>query len=71
MNNILDKNGENNFLFLASVIAHLCEKSPIVMDLAEIEKYWSGSITRLQYDIHSNGKGGGAITFSLRDKEVK
>ena len=66
MNNILNPHGnDNNFLFLASVIAHLCEEGPVTMDLVDIEKFWTGDITRLQYDIYDTKK----ITFSLKSKE--
>ena len=70
MNNILDKNGEHNFLFLASVIAVLCENSPVTIDLKDIEKYWSGEIARLQYDMVSSAtEKQGSITFSLKKRE--
>lgn len=69
MNNILSPS-ENNHLFLASVIAVLCEKSPITLDLRDIEKFWSGQIIRLQYNLEADEKGQrGSITFSLKDVE--
>lgn len=49
MNNILDPNGDsNNFLFLASVIAVLCEDGPITLSLSDIERFWKSDIQRLQ-----------------------
>lgn len=68
--NLLDPQREHNFLFIASVIAVLCENSPITVSLADIEKYWDGDISRLQYDmaVNANVKDG-VITFSLKDKE--
>lgn len=67
MNNLLDPKIENNFLFLASVIAVMCETSPITIDLKDIERYWKGDIARLQYDL-VYWQGQGSITFSLKDK---
>lgn len=70
MNNLLDPNVEHNFLFLASVIAVLCETSPITVDLKDVERYWKGDIARLQYDLVANvNVTQGAITFSLKEKE--
>jgi hypothetical protein len=70
MNNILDPNGEHNFLFLASVIAVLCEASPITVQLSDVERYWKGGIERLQYDMVADvGSKQGVITFSLKNKD--
>lgn len=69
MNNILDGTNPENFLFLASVIAVLCENSPITIDLRDIEKYWNGGIRKLQYDMARDAGGKqGSITFSLKEK---
>lgn len=69
MNNILDANNKHNHMFLASVIAVLCESSPITLDLRDVEKYWSGGISRLQYDLVADTeKKQGSITFSLRNE---
>jgi hypothetical protein len=69
LNNILDSKNEHNFLFLASVIAVLCENSPVTLDLQDVEHYWSGDIQRLQYDLCADEKGQqGSITFSLKPK---
>ena len=70
MNNLLDSGAENNFLFLASVIAVLCETSPITLDLKDVERYWKGDIAKLQYDLVVNSDvRQGSITFSLKEKE--
>lgn len=66
LNNILTYS-EKNFLFLASVIAVLCEGSPITIDLKDIEGFWAGEIQRLQYDLVFENKQG-CITFSLKEK---
>lgn len=67
MNNILDPSGKYNFLFLASVIAVLCEQSPITLSIDDVERFWAGEIQRLQYDMIASGDGKhGAITFSLK-----
>ena len=51
-NNILDPNGdENNFLFLASVVAVLCESGPITVSLSDVKKYWKSEIRRLHYNL--------------------
>jgi hypothetical protein len=69
MNNILDMTNEYNQLFIASVIAVLCESSPITLELKDIERYWSGDIKRLQYDLVANEQEqSGHITFSLREE---
>lgn len=69
MNNLLDKNGENNFLFLASVIAVLCEQSPVTVNLKDIEKFWKGEIQRLQYDLIADvDTKNGIVIFSLKEK---
>lgn len=70
MNNILDSKNEHNFLFLASVIAVLCEASPITLNLKDVEKYWKGEIRRLQYDlVCDTNVQQGSITFSLKIKD--
>ena len=69
MNSILDLSSESNQLFVASVLAVLCESSPITISLQDIEKYWRGDIKRLQYDMVADAEGKtGSITFSLKDK---
>lgn len=70
LNNLLDSRGsEHNFLFIASVIAVLCERSPITLDLRDVEKYWNGDISRLQYNLVYDGKQQeGSVTFSLKEK---
>lgn len=67
MNNILDLTNEYNQLFIASVIAVLCEASPITISIQDIRKYFMGDVQRLQYDMVSDGKTG-SITFSLKEK---
>ena len=67
MNNILDLSDEYNQRFIASVICVLCEKAPLTIELSDIEKYWSGEIKRLQYDMVSDVRMlKGTITFSLK-----
>lgn len=69
-NNLLDQNGEHNFLFLASVIASLCEKGHLTVNLSDIERFWGGDIIRLQYNIVCDiEKKAGHIVFSLKEKE--
>lgn len=68
-NNLLDLSKELNQLFIASVIAVLCEQSPITLDLRDVERYWRGEIKRLRYDLVTQN-GSGSITFSLRDKDA-
>ena len=67
INNLLDLSDENNQRFIASVICTLC---PITVNLQDVEKFWSGEIERLQYDLKADVEGKtGTITFSLKDKE--
>lgn len=67
MNNLLNPENKDNFLFLASCIAVLCEQSPITLNLSDVERFWVRDIQRLKYDMVSEGKSG-SITFSLKDK---
>ena len=70
MNNLLDLSKEENQQFIASVIAVLCENSPITIRLEDIQPYWCGEIARLQYDMISDNDGKtGVVTFSLKDKK--
>jgi len=67
MNNVLDLTQEFNQLFIASVICVLCEQESIEIDLQDIEKYWQGEVSRLQYDMKVDIQGkSGTITFSLK-----
>ena len=70
MNNLLDLSDDKNQLFIASVIAVLCENGPIKLNLKDIEKYWNGDIQRLQYDLFANTNvKEGTITFSLKESK--
>ncbi|MCR4311507.1 MAG: hypothetical protein NUV54_03020, partial [Candidatus Taylorbacteria bacterium] len=63
MNNVLDLTKEFNQLFIASVICVLCERESIEIDLQDIEKYWLGGVSRLQYDMKADLQGkSGTIT---------
>jgi hypothetical protein len=66
-NNLLNLRDERNQLFIASVIAVLCEQAPITIRLKDIEKYWSREIQRLQYDMILDVDNG-TITFNLKEK---
>ena len=69
-NNILDPKGSpNNFLFLASVIAVLCEDSPLTVRMEDVKRFWDGDISKLQYDMVADlNTKTGVITFSLKEK---
>jgi len=69
-NNLLDKSGEYNFLFLACTIAAICKDSPLTIKMGDILRFWEGDIKLLQYDlfVDTNNKKG-TITFSLKEKK--